>query len=111
MGDQESYKEKERYDRIRAVSTFGYDISWENLVDKKITVAGVGGLGMVAADMFARCGVGTLFLFDLDTVERVNLNRLGVSAFNPNWRIIRRTLYRPIWSPPIISCFTILRDP
>jgi len=42
-----------------------------------VTIAGVGGLGMIAAEMFARCGIGTLYLFDMDTVEIVNLNRLG----------------------------------
>ena len=44
---------------------------------KSVTIAGVGGLGMVAADLLARCGIGTLYLFDMDTVEIVNLNRVG----------------------------------
>jgi molybdopterin/thiamine biosynthesis adenylyltransferase len=32
---------------------------------------------MISADMLARCGIGELFLFDKDTVQTVNLNRMG----------------------------------
>ncbi|MHA1716866.1 MAG: HesA/MoeB/ThiF family protein [Promethearchaeota archaeon] len=70
-------KEKDRYYRIYSINTFGYDIPWEDLRTKKIVIAGVGGLGTIGADMFARCGVGTLYLFDMDIVEELNLNRLG----------------------------------
>lgn len=73
------YKEnkKDRYDRLKAINSFGFDIDWELLRSKAVTIAGVGGLGMIAAEMLARCGIGTLYLFDMDTVEIVNLNRLG----------------------------------
>jgi ubiquitin-like modifier-activating enzyme 5 len=41
------------------------------------TIVGVGGLGSVASEMLARCGIGKLFLFDKDEVSIVNLNRMG----------------------------------
>lgn len=70
-----------RYDRLRAINAFGYNIKWDALLGKSVTIAGVGGLGMLSAEMLARCGVGILNLFDMDTVDDVNLNRLG---FHPD---------------------------
>nr|MDO8114040.1 ThiF family adenylyltransferase [Candidatus Sigynarchaeota archaeon] len=62
---------------MRAINAFGYDIDWEKLHSKVVTIAGVGGLGMIASEMLARCGIGKLFMFDMDKVDIVNLNRLG----------------------------------
>ncbi len=41
-----------------------------------MAIIGVGGLGSVAAEMLARCGIGKLIIFDLDIVNEVNLNRM-----------------------------------
>lgn len=41
-----------------------------------VAVVGVGGVGSVTADMLTRCGIGKLLLFDYDTVEIANMNRL-----------------------------------
>ncbi len=68
---------EDRYHRLRAITDFGYNITWEELKDKKIVVAGVGGLGVIIANQLARCGVGQMSLFDMDIVKEVNLNRMG----------------------------------
>ena len=70
----------DRYTRIAAIESFGIDVNFSKLHDKKIVIVGVGGLGSIIADQLARLGVGTLFLFDMDIVCEVNLNRMG---FNP----------------------------
>ena len=44
-------------------------------------IIGVGGVGSVAAEMLTRCGVGKLIMYDYDTVEMANMNRL---FFRPN---------------------------
>ena len=41
-----------------------------------MAVVGVGGVGSVAAEMLTRCGIGRLQLYDFDTVELANMNRL-----------------------------------
>ena len=41
-----------------------------------VAVVGVGGVGSVTAEMLTRCGIGKLLLFDYDTVELANMNRL-----------------------------------
>ncbi|PIA31266.1 hypothetical protein AQUCO_05100057v1, partial [Aquilegia coerulea] len=40
------------------------------------TKLGIGGVGSVAAEMLTRCGIGRLLLYDYDTVELANMNRL-----------------------------------
>lgn len=62
----------ERYARLRL---FGLaDLS--KLASKQVAIVGVGGLGALSAEILARLGVGRLTLFDYDTVEEANLNRL-----------------------------------
>jgi len=39
-------------------------------------IIGVGGVGSVVAEMLTRCGIGKLVLYDYDTVELANMNRL-----------------------------------
>ena len=47
----------------------------ERLENAKIAVFGVGGVGGYAIEALARSGVGTLHLYDDDTVSESNLNR------------------------------------
>ncbi len=77
MDTNTAKKKDDRYTRLKAISQFGYDISWDSLRSKTVTIAGVGGLGIISSEMLARCGIGKLFLFDYDVVEEVNLNRVG----------------------------------
>ncbi len=64
-----------RYTRLKAIKEFGYDVNWKDLRKLHIGIVGVGGLGSVSSELAARCGIGTITLFDFDTVEIVNLNR------------------------------------
>lgn len=66
---------KNRYTRLKAIKEFGYDINWDDLRKYHIGIVGIGGLGCVSAEIAVRCGVGTISLFDFDTVEIINLNR------------------------------------
>lgn len=62
----------ERYDRLRRFA----HADFAKLAAKRAAVVGVGGLGATCAEILARAGVGRLALFDYDTVEEANLNRL-----------------------------------
>ena len=48
----------------------------------------MGGIGSVAAEMLTRCGIGKLVLFDYDTVEIANMNRL---FFRPEQAGMKKT--------------------
>ena len=47
----------------------------ERLKNAKVAVFGVGGVGGYAVEALARSGIGTLHLYDDDTVSESNLNR------------------------------------
>ena len=64
------------YSRLMALKTMGIVSNYEDIRLKRVALVGVGGVGAVCAEMLARCGIGSLLLFDYDTVELANMNRL-----------------------------------
>lgn len=62
--------------RLLALSKMGVVPNYEQIRDKRVIIIGVGGVGSVAAEMLARCGVGQLVLLDYDLVEEANMNRM-----------------------------------
>lgn len=64
----------ERYKRQILMDNFG-ERAQEKLLNSKVTVVGVGGLGTVVSQYLAAAGVGNLTLIDYQNVELSNLNR------------------------------------
>ena len=64
------------YSRLMALQRMGIVPDYEAIRSKTVAVVGVGGVGAVVAEMLARCGVGRLLLYDYDSVELANMNRL-----------------------------------
>jgi ubiquitin-like modifier-activating enzyme 5 len=64
------------YSRLMALKRMGIVKEYEKIREKSLIVVGVGGVGSVVAEMLTRCAVGKLILFDYDTVELANMNRL-----------------------------------
>ncbi|KYR02942.1 UBA/THIF-type NAD/FAD binding fold-containing protein [Tieghemostelium lacteum] len=64
------------YSRLMALKKMGIVNNYEDIKNKSVVIVGLGGIGSVAAEMLTRCGVGKLLLFDYDTVEIANMNRL-----------------------------------
>lgn len=56
------------------IERHGRDI-YEKLINSRVAIAGLGGLGSNVAIALARAGIGKLFLVDFDTVDITNLNR------------------------------------
>lgn len=52
------------------------------LATKRVAVFGVGGVGGFACEALARSGIGTLDLFDKDTVSISNLNRQIIATYD-----------------------------
>ena len=72
--DRLTDEELEYYSRQIVLSAIGYD-GQQKLHDASVCIAGVGGLGSVAATQLAAMGVGHLRLVDYDVVELSNLHR------------------------------------
>ncbi|KAL0238812.1 hypothetical protein PCE1_004503 [Barthelona sp. PCE] len=71
----------DRYSRLTALAKMGIVPNYEEIREKTVLLVGVGGIGSTAAEMLTRCGVGKLIMYDYDTVELSNMNRL---FFRPN---------------------------
>ncbi|XP_034948470.1 ubiquitin-like modifier-activating enzyme 5 [Chelonus insularis] len=64
------------YSRLMALKRMGIVENYEKIRELTVAIVGVGGVGSVTAEMFTRCGIGKLVLFDYDKVELANMNRL-----------------------------------
>nr|CAD1836588.1 unnamed protein product [Ananas comosus var. bracteatus] len=64
------------YSRLMALQRMGIVENYEKIRDFSVAIVGIGGVGSVAAEMLTRCGIGRLLLYDYDTVELANMNRL-----------------------------------
>ncbi|KAG7382497.1 Ubiquitin-like modifier-activating enzyme 5 [Phytophthora pseudosyringae] len=64
------------YSRLMALKRMGIVSNYEKIRDLSVLVVGLGGIGSVAAEMLTRCGIGKLVMYDYDTVEIANMNRL-----------------------------------
>ena len=66
----------EAFSRLEALTKLGIVSDYERIRSKSVLIVGVGGVGSVASEMLVRSGIGKLVLFDYDTVELANMNRL-----------------------------------
>lgn len=64
------------YSRLMALQRMGIVNNYERIREFSVAIVGIGGVGSVAAEMLTRCGIGRLLLYDYDTVELANMNRL-----------------------------------
>lgn len=64
------------YSRLMALKRMGIVENYESIREFSVIIVGVGGIGSVAAEMLTRCGIGKLIMFDYDSVEIANMNRL-----------------------------------
>ena len=69
-------KDDNPYSRLMALQKMGIVKNYEDIMKCSVIIVGVGGIGSVVAEMLTRCGVGKLILYDYDTVELANMNRL-----------------------------------
>lgn len=59
---------------LRTLGLLG-DTALQKLKGSTVAVFGLGGVGSYAAEALARSGVGTLYIYDNDTVSESNINR------------------------------------
>ncbi|XP_022875580.1 ubiquitin-like modifier-activating enzyme 5 [Olea europaea var. sylvestris] len=64
------------YSRLMALQKMGIVDNYERIREFSVAIVGIGGVGSVATEVLTRCGIGHLLLYDYDTVELANMNRL-----------------------------------
>lgn len=84
------------YSRLMALKRMGIVNNYEEIRSFSVAIVGIGGVGSVAAEMLTRCGIGRLLLYDYDTVELANMNRL---FFRPE-QASKQSMHAP---PPSLS--------
>ena len=67
-------RELTRYNRQLRIPEFG-EVGQTRLKESHVLIAGIGGLGCVAATYLTAAGVGRITIVDFDVVELSNLNR------------------------------------
>eukprot|EP00760_Papus_ankaliazontas_P010873 PhM_4_TR14550/c0_g1_i1/m.106918/K12164/UBA5, UBE1DC1; ubiquitin-like modifier-activating enzyme 5 len=69
-------RDDNRHSRLMALQRMGVVKNYEAILEKSVAIVGMGGVGSVVAEMLTRCAIGRLELFDYDTVQLANMNRL-----------------------------------
>ena len=64
------------YSRLFALKRMGIVENYREIRNISVLIVGIGGVGSVTAEMLTRCGIGKLIMYDYDTVELANMNRL-----------------------------------
>lgn len=77
MKDDNPYSRLMALKKMGIVENYAVILSFiQEIKNKSVLIVGVGGIGSVASEMLTRCGIGKLILYDYDTVELANMNRL-----------------------------------
>ena len=81
MSKNLSKKEIDKFSRQIILKNIG-PLGQKKILDSKVLIIGMGGLGCPAADFLTRSGIGKLGIVDHDTVSLSNIHRQ--SLFNSN---------------------------
>ncbi|KAK1259720.1 Ubiquitin-like modifier-activating enzyme 5 [Acorus gramineus] len=61
---------------LQCLQRLGIVHNYECIREFSVAIVGIGGVGSVAAEMLTRCGIGQLLLYDYNTMELANMNRI-----------------------------------
>ena len=64
------------YSRLMALNTLGVVKNYERVREFSVAIVGIGGVGVSVCEMLTRCGVGKIILYDFDTIELANMNKM-----------------------------------
>ena len=73
------------YSRLLALKTLGVVKNYERVREFSVCIVGAGGVGIGVIEMLTRCGVGKIILFDHDTIELANMNKMFYKPEHAGW--------------------------
>eukprot|EP00967_Tisochrysis_lutea_P073649 scaffold98683_cov33-Tisochrysis_lutea.AAC.2 len=68
-----------------ALKTMGIVKNYERVRDFSIAVVGIGGVGVGVVEMLTRCGIGKIVVYDDDTIELANMNKMFYRPEQAGW--------------------------
>lgn len=77
--------ESNPYSRLMALKTMGVVKNYERVRDFSVGIVGIGGVGVGVVEMLTRCGVGKIIIFDYDTIELANMNKMFYRPEQAGW--------------------------
>ena len=73
------------YSRLMALKTMGVVKNYERVRDFSVAVIGIGGVGVGVVEMLTRCGLGKIIIYDFDTIELANMNKMFYRPEQSGW--------------------------
>ena len=73
------------YSRLMALKTMGIVTNYERVRDFSVAIVGIGGVGVSVAEMLTRCGIGKIVVYDYDTIELANMNKMFYRPEQAGW--------------------------
>ena len=73
------------YSRLMALKTMGVVKNYERIRDFSVAVVGIGGIGVGVVEMLTRCGIGKIIIYDYDTIDVANMNRMFYRPEQAGW--------------------------
>mmetsp|Transcript_32111 Transcript_32111/g.73883 ORF Transcript_32111/g.73883 Transcript_32111/m.73883 type:complete len:249 (+) Transcript_32111:371-1117(+) len=68
-----------------ALKSMGVVKNYERIRDFSVAIVGIGGVGVGVCEMLTRCGVGKVLIYDYDTIELANMNRMFYRPEQAGW--------------------------
>lgn len=73
------------YSRLMALKSMGVVKNYERIRDFSVALVGIGGVGAGVCEMLTRCGVGKIIIYDYDTIELANMNKMFYRPEQSGW--------------------------
>ena len=73
------------YSRLMALKTMGVVKNYERVRDFSVALVGIGGIGVGVVEMLTRCGIGKIIIYDYDTIDLANMNRMFYRPEQAGW--------------------------
>jgi hypothetical protein len=73
------------YSRLMALKSMGVVKNYERVRDFSVAVVGIGGVGVSVVEMLTRCGIGKVIIYDYDTIELANMNKMFYRPEQSGW--------------------------
>jgi len=77
--------ESNPYSRLMALKSMGVVKNYDRVRDFSVAVVGIGGVGVGVVEMLTRCGVGKIIIYDYDTIELANMNKMFYRPEQSGW--------------------------